>query len=99
MTTLTFAQLSADLLRIHAHGLTETNVIALQHTAGGKIYAETDTSELEADLAEANADAERETKSAEAAWERVGEKTDEIRKLEAKNAELQPQILKLEGHA
>lgn len=54
-TTLSLACLSADLLRIHAHGLAETNVISVQHTAGGAIYIETDTSELEAQLAHSNA--------------------------------------------
>lgn len=51
MTTLTLSQLRADLARIPAHDLAATNIIEVQHTAGGNVHFTTDTRELEAQLA------------------------------------------------
>ena len=53
--TITLSQLHSDLLRIYAHPLSSTNITGIQHTAGGAVFFETDTSELEENLAEAKA--------------------------------------------
>ena len=78
MTALTLDQLRTDLARIHAHGLATTNVLNIQHTANGNVFLETDTSELEAQLALALA--ERDTQGA-AYRRRIAEQSDEITKL------------------
>lgn len=59
MTTLSLDQLRADLGRITAHGLTTTNVVAVQHTANGNVFVDVDTSEIEQRIA--HAEAERDT--------------------------------------
>lgn len=51
--TITLSQLHSEMLRIYAHPLSSTNITGIQHTAGGAVFFETDTSELEANLAEA----------------------------------------------
>ena len=53
--TITLSQLHSDLLRIYAHPLSSTNITNIQHAAGGAVFFETDTSELEANLAQAEA--------------------------------------------
>jgi len=55
MNTLTLSQLNAELLRIYAHDLTPTNVLAVEHTAGSVCF-KTDNTELERQLAQASAD-------------------------------------------
>ena len=53
--TITLSQLHSEMLRIYAHPLSSTNITNIQHAAGGAVFFETDTSELEEQIAEAKA--------------------------------------------
>jgi hypothetical protein len=78
--TITLSQLHSDLLSIYAHPLSSTNVTNIQHTAGGAVYFETDTGELEAQLA--HTEAKRATEAIEHR-EEINELLAEISKLKA----------------
>jgi len=79
--TLTLSQIHAELLRIYAHDLTPTNVLAVERMPNGDVRFETDTSELEEQLAEA--------KQSEARLEAELKQTEEgADRLEAENQKL-----------
>ena len=81
---LTLAQLTADLARIHAHGLAETNVTEIQHTPGGGVLFSVNASELETQLAHASADLTTTKIELRSAIDRIKTLEDYIHDLEKK---------------
>ena len=81
MIALTLDQLRADLGRIHAHGLTATNVLVVQHDASGAVTIEIDTGARDEDLEEAKkaeARLEKELKEIEAERDRLDKENQKL---------------------
>lgn len=80
--TLTLSQIHAELLRIYAHDLTPTNVLAVERMPNGDVRFETDNTELERQLAHASADLAKAQRALQSAQDRSDTLQDYIHDLE-----------------